>query len=308
MVNNLQLTLSRKEFNDLTNALKVALDNHLIWLADINYAMVCQPKSLFNFCSSDNPYRHCKLGLWYYHVDNPIILSDPTFIRIGEKHELLHKAVCHLVKSFAENGKPTTEIYKNFKSAEDTFLSLLKCFLHSSMEASVNTDFLTELPNRKALDLILQHEHARLKRSQTTSCIAMMDIDYFKKVNDIHGHSFGDTVLQEIAKLLITHIRDSDFAVRYGGEEFVIYFPDTDLNTTQMITDKLRAKIASFDIKTSLGQNISVTSSFGIALFSSNKTINESIDEADKALYLAKNSGRNKVVVSDKLISLKNES
>lgn len=293
----LQLKLNKKDFKELTQALKLAFDNHLQWLSDLSYAMICQPEKLIEFCCCNKPYHHCNFGKWYYSVNNSDINSHIDFINLGKMHKALHLSVCTLIKEFSEHSKPSKTAYLEFKNIEELFLKEIKSFLHNNLEACVNTDHLTELPNRHALDIILKQEFYRIKRKQYQSSIAMLDIDFFKVINDKYGHSVGDIVLQKLSNLLASNIRNCDFVARYGGEEFIIYFPEIDCDKTFEIAEKLRRLIHQEPIEVSSNKFISLTCSFGIAAFNQSKSIKDSIADADRALYQAKESGRNKVVI-----------
>lgn len=297
MKTELQLILGQKEFDNLTQSLKLAFDNHLQWLSDLNFSMVCEPENLDKFCFCEKPYYHCKFGQWYYSVDNIDVCEHIDFINLGKKHKKLHLIVCTLVKEFRKNGKPSKTTYLEFKQMEELFLEEFKNFLHTNLSAFNNEDHLTQLPNRHALDTILKQEHSQMNRELFSSTIAILDLDFFKSVNDEHGHSIGDEVLKEFAKLLSTHVRSCDFVARYGGEEFIIYFPHINCQTAFDITEKLRKLIKNNPIKVSGNKLIPLTCSFGIAPFSANKSIKQSIADADKALYQAKHNGRNKVVI-----------
>lgn len=298
MKSELQLALSQTDFDELTQALKCAFDDHLQWLSDLNYSMICAPETLFTFCNCDKPHYLCNFGKWYYSVDNIDICENIDFINLGVRHKKLHLVVCNLIKEFNEHGKPAQNTYLEFKKIEELFLKEIKSFLHSNLAAFRNTDHLTQLPNRYALEMFLHRELSRMQREPYQSCIAMLDLDFFKSINDEYGHSTGDEVLKKFADLLSLNIRNFDFVARYGGEEFIIYFPDIDCQTTYDIAEKLRNLIQHEPFVTSEKHVINITCSFGIASFCESKTIKTSIAEADKALYQAKNTGRNKVIIN----------
>lgn len=156
------------------------------------------------------------------------------------------------------------------------------------------TDGLTGLPNRTAYLERLEQEYARLRRYRTQLSLAVMDIDHFKRINDQYGHIAGDAVLKSIGRLIQGGVRKSDFVARFGGEEFVILMPETGLTEATKAVNKLRLQIQSRMIE-ARGVSVNVTASFGVADFRENDTTAEVFNRADRALYRAKERGRNQV-------------
>jgi len=155
------------------------------------------------------------------------------------------------------------------------------------------TDPLTNIFNRLKLDEILAREIQRAARNRSEFSVILLDIDHFKKVNDTYGHQVGDETLVTFARLLEATIRSVDIVARWGGEEFLIFCPDTDENGCKLLAENLRAKVMEQDFSTSSNQS----ASFGIAYHKSGETVGELIGRADKALYRAKKNGRNRVDV-----------
>ena len=153
------------------------------------------------------------------------------------------------------------------------------------------TDPLTQINNRMHLDTLLQDQYYRFHRNHEKSSIILIDIDHFKSVNDEFGHIAGDMVLVEFANLLASQIRKSDYLGRWGGEEFLVALPHTDLEQASMLAEKLREKVEQF--------NFSIiehkTASFGVSTFKKGMSVEELIDAADQALYRSKEEGRNRV-------------
>ena len=154
------------------------------------------------------------------------------------------------------------------------------------------TDQLTKVSNRMHLDEILQSQHYRFSRDEELTSIILIDIDFFKSVNDEYGHLVGDSVLVEFSSLLEASIRAGDVLGRWGGEEFLIILPHTNLKQAQQLAQKLQKKVDN-NIFTTVKHK---TASFGVAIFEKDMSIETVIDIADSGLYRAKESGRNCVV------------
>lgn len=157
------------------------------------------------------------------------------------------------------------------------------------------TDILTGLPNREAWDDRLQFEFDRWRRYGQPLSLAVVDIDHFKRVNDSYGHRAGDKVLQMVGRVLRERLRSTDFVARYGGEEFVVLLPETPLERAVVVIDDLREHISGLPFHFQ-GQPVSVTFSAGLSsLRAGIDDVDQIFDEADKALYQAKENGRNQV-------------
>ncbi|OUS27341.1 hypothetical protein A9Q99_15115 [Gammaproteobacteria bacterium 45_16_T64] len=155
-------------------------------------------------------------------------------------------------------------------------------------------DPLTELPNRQAYDEQIEKEFSRWKRHQRSLSLAIVDIDFFKKVNDNLGHLRGDKVLKLVSRAVQTNIRNEDFVARYGGEEFVILMPDTDEESAMAAIEKVRAAVENCPFNFA-GERVTITASFGVSGFKGSDEVTDCFDRADKALYRAKEQGRNRV-------------
>ncbi len=163
------------------------------------------------------------------------------------------------------------------------------------LSADAALDFLTKIPNRRTLDARLQEEFSRKQRYQTPFSVIMLDIDFFKKINDVFGHIAGDRILRAVAALLGEQKRESDVLGRYGGEEFAIILPETELKQATAAAEKARRKIegSRFNFE---GQTISVTLSGGVAQAEDSDAEPALVmNRADQALYRAKQHGRNRI-------------
>lgn len=183
------------------------------------------------------------------------------------------------------------KVQLKIKSLQDS----LKQTNHLLLELS-NTDPLTHLFNRRCLMENLTKELERSARTNTPLSLLMVDIDHFKKVNDTFGHQQGDVVLQALADLLRAHLRQYDVPSRFGGEEFSLVLPQTDLVQAAHVAERQRQAAAELSFAGQL-KDLKITVSIGVATFPGGnvKTVDDLIREADYALYNAKREGRNRV-------------
>jgi len=158
----------------------------------------------------------------------------------------------------------------------------------------VITDILTGVFNRKKLLDALAAEISRNVRYHTPLSLIMFDIDHFKEINDTYGHWTGDQVLKDITRTVSEHIRNIDTLARWGGDEFLILAPETDIEKAKQLADKLNSNIKKFQFV----ECGNVTCSFGVAQFNQNEDIENLIKRVDSALYKAKSSGRDTVVLT----------
>lgn len=156
------------------------------------------------------------------------------------------------------------------------------------------TDKLTQLYNRCKIDETLKVELERADRMQTSLSVIMADVDFFKKVNDGYGHQVGDLVLIQLAEILKYNVRDIDILGRWGGEEFIVILPGTGEQGAAVLAEKLRLKIQDAEFEKA-GR---ITASFGIAELKAGMSVENLINQADRALYQAKNNGRNRIEIS----------
>ena len=164
-------------------------------------------------------------------------------------------------------------------------------------QALATTDMLTGLLNRRAMTDQLESELARVSRSGNPVCVALIDIDHFKKVNDHYGHRMGDEVLRAFASLAQGDLRQVDQLGRWGGEEFLLMVPHVDASQAWVAVERLRNRIAAHPMGDS--GNLTVTISAGLAQFSHGESLDRWIERADQALYQAKQSGRNRCLIAE---------
>ena len=161
------------------------------------------------------------------------------------------------------------------------------------LEYQASHDKLTGLFNRNRFDELYSKEIKRAKRYENNLSIILFDIDDFKNVNDNYGHQIGDEVLIEISKILLNNVREPDICVRWGGEEFLILLPQTNLEGAKAVAEKIRVTIIE---KPLTEKNLPISASFGVCQMDENDDDFSLISKSDKLLYLAKKSGKNIVI------------
>ncbi|MDC7233061.1 MAG: sensor domain-containing diguanylate cyclase [Spirochaetales bacterium] len=173
-------------------------------------------------------------------------------------------------------------------------------YLEQNLKMMTRQDALTGLYNRRYLDSRLDEEIKRYNRSHRDFSFLMLDIDNFKKVNDNLGHPFGDLVLKELGTVCSGIIRGSDIAARFGGEEFAVVLLDTPPDGALTFAERLRRAIEEMVVTNEDGQSLSVTVSIGLACVSEDiNTTADLIEGADRALYVSKKNGKNRVTLYD---------
>jgi diguanylate cyclase len=193
------------------------------------------------------------------------------------------------------NHKELTERLSNMESETE---KLRKCVEEERSKAY--TDALTKIPNRMAFDERITHEHRRWQRYNNKLTLCLIDIDKFKNVNDTYGHKAGDIVLQTVAGKCNSKVRGSDFFCRYGGEEFALILPETDISAAITVAESLRESIEGCSFQYG-DKTVKITISCGLAEFKGKDNLDTIFKRADKALYKAKNSGRNCCISEDQL-------
>lgn len=210
-----------------------------------------------------------------------IIQAMHTFSSVENSHE------AELTQQLSDMQSKLDEMEKLAELAQHAIEEQRKKAMH---------DALTGLPNRESYQQRVEQEIHRIERYGGSLSLMVCDIDLFKRINDTYGHLAGDKVLKIIAKSLQRNLRDSDFIARFGGEEFVALMPETSAQEAKLVAEKLRKKIeeSPFNFKK---EPVQITISFGISQFAKGESIENVFSRADKALYEAKEKGRNQVII-----------
>ncbi len=283
----LRLLHNRAEYNDFDNIIvssKISLDHETIGKLIL----------LYNTDEIKDTLKHILLIL--------LIISFVVVLIVYKIASTLQKSLTKpiytLVDTMQDIIKDNNYTKTIQEKSDDEFQTVFDGFnkmLHTiqkdktALEILANTDPLTGLSNRRHFYEIIEKYSAMSAREKNISSVLMFDIDHFKNVNDTYGHDIGDEILKDFAKTIVNNIRKGDLFARFGGEEFTLFLPHTNLENTLVLAEKLRYAIESLRSV----QNIHFTVSIGVSEFFGK--IDTTIKEADTALYRAKESGRNRV-------------
>lgn len=274
------------------------IENHLVYIflkQENEYKLVwpnsCLDKNIIENVASITP-------------ESEVLINNSrktAFFPIKSDKELLG---CVVTKS--TEGAISKQEFSNLQQlVNQTAITISRANLYAEILQYATLDALTGFYNRRQLDERVKQEFSEAKRKKTPLCAIMTDIDFFKRVNDNYGHAAGDLILKTVSKIMRSQLREYDIAGRYGGEEFVILMPETTLEETLIVANRLKSAIENTVINIEKvntkndTKEISVTISLGIYchLPETPDNCEDLLLKADKALYSAKENGRNQIVV-----------
>ncbi|MTI64563.1 diguanylate cyclase [Methylophaga sp.] len=286
--------LSQEEIEMALNIMEQAIENHRAWYAQLHEGLLC--KQGFPVTITDvDAHRKCGLGCWFYSHSSDEIRDNPEFKTLEAIHQSMHDKARDLVEKFNLTREVNLQDYRLVSDKQEKLMKSLVTLRDNLINQQHSFDPLTGLINRKSIALILEKNHSYSIRHRTPYSIAMLDIDFFKSVNDNYGHLAGDQVLRVLSDYLSSAFRHSDSVSRYGGEEFLILLPDTGHENALAILEKVCKEISQLCVQYE-NKEITFTASIGLSDFEGGKSVGEIVHEADSALYRAKESGRNRVV------------
>jgi len=268
-----------------------AIYNHNKWYESLLRTLVCRLPYDGRDVEKD-AHRKCRFGQWYYNHPPHELRNHPGFIAIEAEHERMHRLAAGLLMTEAAGETVSLLDYENFNNSVDNTRLQLQSMKHELEDLLFNHDPLTRAYSRIGMLTKLRELLELVKRNVESCCIAMMDLDHFKTVNDVHGHLAGDKVLAVLAGDIMARLRPYDKLFRYGGEEFLISMPHTDSKSGLNVVERLREGIAASSIHYE-GKEIRIAASFGLTLLDPDVSVEKTVERADRALYAAKSSGRN---------------
>jgi diguanylate cyclase (GGDEF)-like protein len=281
------------QLRDVLEQLEQAGDDHVRWHNRFTRTLVCR-------LAADSPdlgedgHRHCRFGEWYYDRSPGELRAHPAFLAIEAEHRRMHAIAARILQRSAVEGAVSEADFDEYSDARARLLLELESLRRSIEGLLGSRDPLTGAHRRADLLGDLRESLALVRRSVTECCIAFMDLDRFKAINDTHGHRVGDEVLAGAVRYVTEHLRPFDKIYRYGGDEFLVSMPGTDLSAGRTVIERVRQGLARATLARRGTKRIRVTASFGIAPLEADASVEESIDNADRALLAAKATGRNR--------------
>jgi diguanylate cyclase (GGDEF)-like protein len=285
-------TISQEELQAIIGQLQQAAHYHEEWFSSLNRGLICglppDPDDL-----RENAHQLCSFGQWLENKANPRLHDHPAFVAITNEHRIMHQHAIRLCTVSISNRTIGKDDYDLFENSLQHLRHQISGLSHELQDMLYNRDPLTGANTRIGMLTKLREYHELARRGIQLASIVMIDLDHFKDINDNYGHQTGDQVLIECVQHLLQHIRVYDKVFRYGGEEFLLVMPATDIATAQQITERLRLEIAAIKIAGTNNEPVSVTASFGLTLLDPDVVVEKSIARADGAMYAAKKAGRN---------------
>lgn len=262
------------------------------WLQNVLFQM-------FDGCLLQlTPLSSSPFGLWLTHRAGLIFEGSPSLAAIEASIARVDSDILPRLTQSHEARNDLSAPLGELKNSVQEIKFLLTDLFQSVSGLENGRDPLTRALNRRFLPTILGREISLATNNGTQLSLMMLDVDHFKAINDQWGHSTGDAVLKQVAEIISDNVRLSDFVFRYGGEEFLIVLVETSAEEAHVVAERIREQLASREIRLPAGGSVRVTASLGLAAFQDHPDYNELIETADKALYDAKNAGRNRTIIA----------
>ncbi|QLF93555.1 diguanylate cyclase [Pseudomonas sp. ABC1] len=238
-----------------------------------------------------------EFGLWFRHKASHAFQSSPESDSILDYIEQVDKALRSIPDTPQAGGDHGLSVLREIRQQTRAIKFLLDSLFEQANDLEAGRDVLTRLLNRKFLPVVMSKEILYSRQSGNTFGVLAIDVDHFKSINDRHGHDAGDAVLQQVATLLAGNTRGGDYAFRLGGEEFLVVLVDINPDKAIIAAEKLRESVAQERFKLPQGGDLKVTISIGMAVHNGHPDYEKLLQQADKALYEAKETGRNRCVL-----------
>lgn len=274
-----------------TESLGIVLDEHLRWIGQWHRAAFYRDGQ-----GGERVSAPASFAAWCAAASRDDLVHQPAVQKLATLHEQMHRQA-KLVLLKAATGEPPSEAeYETVIGRFEEFTLHLRRMERAFGAAASGLDPLTGLRTRRGMMEALERELNRFRRAGQSFCLALCDIDKFKGINDTYGHDIGDRVLAATAAVISRGVRSFDEAFRMGGEEFLVCLKETAMDEGYQVIERLRIDLMQSPVVLPDGRVIPVTASFGLVEAQAELSVDELVICADRALYQAKNAGRNRVI------------
>ncbi|MDD2180675.1 GGDEF domain-containing protein [Acidovorax sp. D2M1] len=236
-----------------------------------------------------------EFGLWLIHKGSSMFEASPELGEIRASMDRLDETILPQLQVVKAADEQIPTLLEALETEVDVIKFQLASIFDRQLEVENGRDTLTRLFNRRFLPSVLSREITLANRRGEPFALVLIDIDYFKVVNDTHGHEAGDMILQQTAALLINTVRSGDFVFRYGGEEMLVLLVEITQEAALQVAENIRSRIEENRFLVGGGQTVNVTISSGLAVFDGHPDYQHLIRRADSAMYQAKSTGRNRI-------------
>lgn len=276
------------------DCVRQAIDQHVLWFAEWVRGVFGGARA-----TAFDTAAPAAFSAWCRATEQEGLVHQPAIERLTGLHAEMHRIAGQILTRLEQQGRPPSrQELDGVVSRYEEFITRLRRIERAFATARAGLDALTGLRSRRDMDLELSRELNRLRRGGAAFSIAMMDLDHFKAVNDRYGHEAGDRVLSSVGAILTQGLRSFDDAFRFGGEEFLVLLKGSGADEAVGVLDRIRLDLEARPVRLRTGQSIPVTASFGVATAEADEAVDDLIARADQALYRAKQTGRNRVVVA----------
>lgn len=284
-----------RELQSILARLDRARYDHEQWYRNLVRTLVARTAVCVADLQAD-AHQRCRFSHWYSSDATSALRHHPSFKSLARAHQAMHDRARHLLQRMVQGHAIAPAELDEFHHRVDRMRLALATLRRELADALHERDPLTGARNRGHMLSDLREQLALVRRGVEACTITIIDLDHFKDVNDRHGHLAGDAVLVATARCLEAHVRPYDRLYRYGGEEFLLCMAGTEIDGALTLAERLRCAIAGAEIhEAGDGTVLRVTASMGVAGLAASRSVEESIEEADRALYRAKARGRNRV-------------
>ncbi|MDR3391792.1 MAG: diguanylate cyclase [Sulfuriferula sp.] len=272
--------------------LKQAIYNHELWHKELTRTIIgrlpCDQQDI-----AEDAHQHCCLGMWLYHQAPTALRDDPAFAPLRTSHKRMHQLAARLLIKLTTDTPITLGDYDDFNIGLDQFRLEVKTLEREIEGILYSHDPLTGAETHAAMTAELGKLAEQVNEHIQTCCVAVMNLDHLKQINNTHGHDIGDRALSVAVRYVVEQLRPYDRVFRFNHEKFLITMPGTDLQSSYRVVERIRQKLHTIAVAYDGPKPIFVTASFGLSAFEPGLDPKQSVNHADQAMYAAKTAGRN---------------